>query len=504
MYFLGYDLGSSSVKVCLFDAEKCCAVARSTYPDEEMAIAAPKPGWAEQDPESWWDAARRATERLRASVSIDPKDVGGIGISYQMHGLVLLGRRGEVLRPSIIWCDSRAVEIGDQAFRALGEERCLEHLLNSPGNFTASKLRWVKLHEPEVFGRLWKFLLPGDYFAFRLTGRASTTLSGLSEGIFWDFSEKKVATFLLRHYEIAEELLSEIVPTFGEQGRLTPEAAGSLGLGSGTPVTFRAGDQPANALSLNVFEPGEIAATAGTSGVVYGVTDIVRADARSRVGSFAHVNHADDAVRLGVLLCVNGTGSAYRWLRRTLGETSYEELNRLGAEAPVGADGLRFYPFGNGSERMLSNLDPGASFEGLRFNSHTEAHLARAVQEGIAFSLRYGIGILEEVGLRPSVMRAGRSNLFLSPLFREALAGTTGSTLELYRTDGAEGAARGAALGSGFYRSPAEAFRGLELEGRVEPDPVIAPRYREAYEAWAEGLSRILRENLRTRSVDRR
>ncbi len=492
MYFLGYDLGSSSVKTCLLDGETGAAVARSSYPDEEMPIAAPRPGWAEQEPDSWWEAARRATERMLGSAKLDPKDVRGIGISYQMHGLVLVDAKGIVLRPAIIWCDSRAVEIGNQAFQELGETRCLAQLLNSPGNFTASKLRWVRLHEPEVFARIETLLLPGDYFAFRLTGRPATTLSGLSEGIFWDFSQNRVADFLLEHYDVAEDVFPEMVPTFGEQGRLTTEAAHALGLAPGTPVTFRAGDQPTNALSLNVLEPGEIAATAGTSGVVYGVTDVVRADPRSRVGSFAHVNHSKEAVRLGVLLCINGTGSANRWLRHALGRRGYEDLNRAGAAAPVGSEGLLFYPFGNGAERMLENRDPGASFQGLRFNSHGEAHLARAVQEGIAFSFRYGIGVLEEVGLTPSVLRAGLGNMLLSPLFREALAGATGSTLELYRTDGATGAARGAGLGAGFYRSCSEAFRGLEREATVEPDPELAPRYQEAYERWTRGLAGLL------------
>jgi xylulokinase len=490
MYFLGYDLGSSSVKACLFDGDTGRAVARSSYPDEEMPISAPRPGWAEQDPRSWWEAVVRATERL----PLASRPVGGIGISYQMHGLVLVEANGRVLRPSIIWCDSRAVDIGNDAFRALGEERCLTHLLNSPGNFTASKLRWVKSNEPEVFDRIEKVLLPGDWLAYRLTGHAATTVPGLSEGIFWDFAEGRVADFLLAHYEIGARLLPEIVPTFGEQGRLTAETARALGLAPGIPVTFRAGDQPANALALNALEPGEIAATAGTSGVVYGVTDVLRADPRSRVGSFAHVNHARDRIRLGVLLCINGTGSANRWLRQSLGKKSYGELNRAAGPLAVGSEGLCFYPFGNGAERMLENADPGATLRGLRFNTHGDAHVARAVQEGIAFSFRYGIDILEENGLRPKLLRAGSGNLFLSPVFREALAGVTGLPIELYSTDGAEGAARGAALGAGFYRSPSEAFRGLALESVVDPDRERAPLYREAYEVWAEGL----RENLRT------
>jgi xylulokinase len=499
MYFLGYDLGSSSIKACLLDGDTGRAVARSSHPEEEMPIAAPRPGWAEQDPECWWESAIRATERLFASGPVDPKTVGGIGISYQMHGLVLVGARGEVLRPSILWCDSRAVDIGNEAFEKLGPERCLRQLLGSPGNFTASKLRWVQRNEPQIFERIRKFFLPGDYFAFRLTGRAATTLPGLSEGMIWDFAENQLAEFLLRHYDVAPELVPEIVPTFGDQGGLTADAARTLGLSPGTPVTYRAGDQPTNALSLNVLEPGEVAATAGTSGVVYGVTDVARPDGRSRVGSFAHVNHSVERVRLGLLLCINGTGSANRWLRQALAKEGYEGLNRLAASVPIGSGGLQFHPFGNGAERMLENQDPGASFRGLRFNDHREAHLARAVQEGVACAFRYGLEILEEVGLEVTVIRAGLGSMLLSPVFREALAALSGATLELYRTDGAEGAARGAAQGAGFYRSRAEAFQGLEIDSTITPDLERASRYREVYEAWSEGLAQALREQSKDR-----
>jgi xylulokinase len=492
MLFLGYDLGSSSVKASLFDGDAGRTLVRVSHPREEMPISAPRPGWAEQDPEAWWTSARAATRDLLAKASADPGAIGGIGISYQMHGLVVLGKRGEVLRPAIIWCDSRAVEIGNDAFRALGHARCLEHLLNSPGNFTASKLRWVREREPDLFSRIHKILLPGDYLAFRLTGVPATTLSGLSEGIFWDFLENRVADFLLDHYGLERDLLPDVVPTFGAQGIVTGEAANELGLAPGIPVTFRAGDQPSNALSLNVLEPSEIAATAGTSGVVYGVSDVVRADRASRVNSFAHVNHAPGRPRLGVLLCINGAGSSNRWLRQALGRMGYGELDEMAASAGIGAGGLCFYPFGNGAERMLENRDPGASFSGLRFNSHGEAHLARAVQEGVAFAFRYGMGILSELDLRPTVVRAPRASMFRSAVFREALAGTSEVTLELYDTDGAEGAARGAAIGASFYRSPSEAFRGLERETVVEPDPGSTARYREAYERWTDGLGAAL------------
>ena len=486
MYFLGYDLGSSSVKACLLDAELGRGVAWSTYPDREMTIDAPQPGWAEQHPDSWWDAAKNATERLLVSASITPSEIRGIGISYQMHGLVIVDEQGKPLRPSIIWCDSRAVEVGERAVEALGGERCLEALLNSPGNFTASKLAWVRENEPDVFERVDKLMLPGDYFAWRLTGRMATTVSGLSEGMLWDFSENRVAQFVLEHFGIQDSVVPETVPTFGEQGRLTDAAAQELGLAAGTPVVYRVGDQPNNALSLNVLEPGEIAATAGTSGVVYGVSDTVRADPRSRVNSFAHVNHSGDETRLGILLCINGAGSSYRWLRETLSK-SYEEMNESASAIPIGAGGLVVFPFGNGAERMLENRDPGASLAHLNFNIHDAAHLARAVQEGVAFSFRYGMDILGELGMRPKVIRAGRANMFSSPLFTAAVTGASGVSVELYQTDGAEGAARGAAIGAKHF-TLAEAFEGIERVATIEPDPESRSEYEEAYGRWVSEL----------------
>lgn len=494
MYFLGYDLGSSAIKAALLDGDEGRVVARSAYPDEEMPIAAPRPGWAEQEPESWWLAVREATARLLAGREPGALELGGIGISYQMHGLVLLDERGASVRPAIIWCDSRAVETGEAAFRDLGRERCLARLLNSPGNFTAAKLAWVREHEPERFERARTFLLPGDYLAFRLTGVRTTTLSGLSEAVLWDFASGDLARFLLERFGIAETMVPERVPTFGEQGRLTAKAALELGLPEGVRVSYRAGDQPNNALSLAVLEPGEIAANAGTSGVVYGVTDVAQADPRSRVNSFAHVNHGSGRTRLGVLLCINGTGSAFRWLRQAHGSSrpTYEELDRRASLAPVGARGLLFHPFGNGAERMLDNRAPGARLSRLDFNLHADTHLARAVVEGIAFSFRYGVEILGEVGLRSRAMRAGLQNLFRSATFRETLASATGVGIELYDTDGAEGAARGAALGTHFYASPEEAFAGLARVDVVEPDSARRSEYEDAYALWES----VLREEL--------
>ncbi len=488
MYLLGYDIGSSSVKASLVDSQSGKCVATAFYPKSEAAIIAVRPGWAEQEPASWWENLRSATADILASSGADPKDIKAIGISYQMHGLVCVDKDMNVLRPSIIWCDSRAVPYGEKAFDALGHDRCLSHLLNSPGNFTASKLAWVKENEPELYARIYKIMLPGDYIAMKLTGEACTTVSGLSEGIFWDFAEDAPAQMLLDHYGIDRAFLPEIRPTFSEQGRVTAAAAKELGLAEGTPVTYRAGDQPNNALSLNVFNPGEIASTAGTSGVVYGVLGDVNYDPQSRVNTFAHVNHTSDRTRLGVLLCINGTGILNSWMKRNVAPEgiSYPEMNDLAAQAPIGSAGVSIMPFGNGAERMLGNKETGCSVHGVNFNVHGRPHLLRAAQEGIVFSFKYGIEIMEQMGMNVSRIHAGHANMFLSPVFRNTLAGVTGAVIDLYDTDGSVGAAKGAGIGAGIYKDNNEAFATLEKLAVVEPSDTEA--YKEAYEVWKSRL----------------
>ena len=342
MYLLGYDIGSSSVKASLVDAETGKTVSSDFYPKTEAEIISVKPGWAEQRPEQWWDCLKNVTASVLAESAIDSADIKAIGISYQMHGLVLVDKNHNALRPAIIWCDSRAVPYGQKAFDTIGDEKCLSHLLNSPGNFTAAKLAWVKENEPETFEKIYKIMLPGDYIAMRLTDRICTTESGLSEGMFWDFKENRVADFLLEYFGFSEDVIPEIVPTFSIQGRVTAAVAAELGLAEGTPVSYRAGDQPNNALSLNVFNPGEIASTAGTSGVVYGVNGEVSYDKLSRVNTFAHVNHTAENPRLGILACINGTGILNSWIKRTVAPEgiSYAEMNDVAARAPVGCAGV--------------------------------------------------------------------------------------------------------------------------------------------------------------------
>ena len=486
MYLLGYDIGSSSVKASLVNAESGKCVSSAFFPKTEAEIIAIKQGWAEQKPDMWWENLKLSTAAIMSESGVKGEEIAAIGISYQMHGLVCVDKNQNVLRPAIIWCDSRAVPYGQKAFDAMGHDLCLSHLLNSPGNFTASKLAWIKENEPEIFALIDKIMLPGDYIAMRLSGEICTTVSGLSEGMFWDFQNNCVNRELMEYYGFDMSLIPTIRPTFAEQGRVNAQAAAELGLKEGTPITYRAGDQPNNALSLNVFNPGEIASTAGTSGVVYGVNGTVNYDPKSRVNTFAHVNHTAEQTRLGVLLCINGTGILNSWIKRTVAPEGigYAEMNDVAAQAPIGCEGVSILPFGNGAERMLENKEVGCSIHGINFNRHTKAHIIRAAQEGIVFSFKYGIEIMEQMGIPVQKIHAGRANMFLSPIFRNTLAGVTGATIELYDTDGSVGAAKGAGMGAGIYKDNNEAFATLDKLEIIEPAQADMAAYKEAYERW--------------------
>lgn len=494
MCLLGCDIGSSSVKASIVDEDTGLTISSGFYPKEEAPINAVRPGWAEQNPDDWWNYLKYAIQEAMDKASVKGADIKAIGISYQMHGLVVVNKKMEVLRPAIIWCDSRAVPYGEHAFKSIGEQQCLTHLLNSPGNFTASKLAWIKEYEPHLFKSIHKIMLPGDFIAMRMTGDIVTTVPGLSEGIFWDFQENKLSEDLMNYYGFSKDLIADVRPTFGLQGELLASIAAELGLKKGTPVTYRAGDQSNNALSLNVLNPGEVAATAGTSGVVYGVNGKVNSDTLSRVNTFAHVNHSETKTRLGALLCINGVGILNSWIKRNIAPEgiNYNELNDLAASVAIGSEGLSILPFGNGSERMLENKQIHCSVHGLNFNIHSKAHLARAAQEGIVFSFKYGMDIMNQMGIDIGVIRAGNSNMFLSPIFREALAGVTGTVIELYDTTGAVGAAKGAGIGAGIYQSSEEAFASLKKISVIEPDGLKADTYCAAYDVWKERLEQTM------------
>jgi xylulokinase len=498
-YTLGFDVGSSSIKASLLEVATGKAVASATSPETELDMLAKEVGWAEQHPDIWWEHMCKAVAKLNQSNRDAVENLEAIGISYQMHGLVIIDKAGQVLRPSIIWCDSRAVPYGEKAFADLGEQTTLEHLLNSPGNFTASKLAWVKHMEPELYGTVWKMMLPGDYLAYKMTGELCTTISGLSEGILWDAQNEAPAKMVLDYYGFDPDVLPEHRDSFGDHGTVTAAAAAELGVPTGVRMTYRAGDQPNNALSLNVLKPGELAATAGTSGVVYGVVDRPAYDQKSRVNTFVHVNHSPPEKRYGVLLCVNGTGICNRWLKQFTVDNesaslSYAEINRLAAQAPIGSERLVVLPFGNGAERVLENANPGASLHGLNFNVHNRTHLLRAGQEGIVFALGYGLEIMREMGMEIARIKAGRANMFQSELFRSAFAAVSKAEIELYSTDGAEGAARGAGIGAGLYTKES-AFEGLELLESFSHENLRSSEtaaYATAYEHWKDVLGRQL------------
>ncbi|MGV3766361.1 MAG: xylulokinase [Chitinophagaceae bacterium] len=489
MLLLGIDIGTSSVKVSVLDGETGKVKAAAAWPETEAPIKSLKPGWAEQSPNDWWDYFKKALEKIASIVHLN--EIGAVGIAYQMHGLVLTDADGKVLRDAIIWCDSRAVPYGDAAAAKLGETYCRKHLLNDPGNFTAAKLAWVKENEPDIYRRIHKMMLPGDYFGLRLTGSVTTSASALSEGIFWDFVKNDVSSEVLDAFGFDKKIIPEIRPVMSDHGQLSAAAAGELGLRAGIPVTYKAGDQPNNALSLNVMEPGEVAATAGTSGVIYAVTDELLADKRSRVNSFAHVSYSEHEKRIGVLLCINGTGSMNSWLKRSMGNSlSYIDINELAATAPEGSDGLLVLPFGNGAERIFENKVTGARFVDLDLNRHTQAHCFRAAQEGIAFAFRYGLDILRENGFAPSVIRAGYANMFLSPLFAQTFVNITGVAVELHSSDGSVGAAIGAGLGVGYYKSAGDAF------GNKKALKLITPKQdsllETTYVRWKNELNQTL------------
>ena len=494
-YLLGFDVGSSSVKASLVEVESGAIAATAFFPESEAPIKAVKAGWAEQDPQMWWDNAKLSLAKIMAETGAKGEDIKAIGISYQMHGLVCVDKDKKVLRDSIIWCDSRAVPYGEKAFRDLGAEKCLGHLLNSPGNFTAAKLAWVKENEPDLYSKIDKIMLPGDYIAMKLSGSVNTTVEGLSEGMFWDFKEMQPAQFLLDYYGFDKSLLAPTVPTFSVQAEVSREAAAETGLKEGTPISYRAGDQPNNAVSLNVFNPGEIASTAGTSGVVYGVLGEVNYDPKSRVNTFAHVNYTKEQTRLGVLLCINGTGILNAWIRRNVAPEgmSYSEMNEVAAKVPIGSEGVTVIPFGNGAERVLENEDLGCSIHGLNFNKHTRAHVMRAEQEGIVFSFCYGMEIMRQMGMKINTIHAGKANMFLNPVFRDTLASTSGATIELYETDGSVGAAKGAGMGAGIYKDHDEAFATLKKLAVIEPDSRNEAAYKAVYERWKEVLKKELK-----------
>jgi len=465
-YLLGFDIGSSSVKATLVNAENIDENYHGQSPKTEMRITAKQSSWAEQDPNLWWEHVVKSCLEVLAASKISSSDIASIGIAYQMHGLVCINEMGAILRDAIIWCDSRAVDIGEKCFKSLGSDYCLNHLLNSPGNFTASKLAWLAENEAATYERIHKIMLPGDYIAWKMTGKIQTTISGLSEGVFWDFKRNDISEVLLEDLNIDRELLPDIVENFTTQGRLTEEAANQLGLTVGIPITYRAGDQPNNALSLNVLKPGQVAATGGTSGVVYALTDKARADEKSRI-------------------------NAYRWIKEQFGAESYSAMEQQAERIPVGSEGLRILPFGNGAERLLENLETGAQINNLQLNIHKAGHFYRAGLESIAFAFAYGLEMMMPLMGETDTIRAGNDNLFQSDVFSTTLATILDVEIEIIETTGSLGAAVASGINEGSVRNLEGKLSNLNKLKSYVPAVDQKP-YLEAYELWRTDLKQFL------------
>lgn len=484
MIGIGYDIGSSFIKAALVDVKTGNPILRARVPEVEIPMQAQQQGWAEQDPNLWWEYLCKATQKLLAEAHIKADQISSIGISYQMHGLVLVDRDLNPLRKSIIWCDSRATPYGDKAFEKLGKTYCKDHLLNSPGNFTASKLAWVIENEPDLYNKTYKLMLPGDFLATKLSGVPQTTITGLSEGIFWDFKNDETSTSLFDYYQINQSLVPEIVDNFKLQATVSHSGAKATGLIAGTPITYRAGDQPNNAYTLGARSTGDVVATGGTSGVVYALTDRLSGEELTKVNTFAHINYQPKQKMFGKLLNLNGAGIQYRWLHQLMGQMSYQKLNQMAAKAPIGSNGLKVFPFGNGAERILDNKIVNGHISNINFNIHDNNHLARATLEGIAFALIYGIEMLKNDGVVIENLKVGNDNLFLSDIFSKTIADTLGISIQMLEATGAEGAAKAGIAGEKGGQNNHK----IHINKTIEPNPQSKNQSIDSFKNWKKQL----------------
>lgn len=436
MAFLGIDVGTSSVKVSIVGEDGVILASATAPASSERAINSPNPNWAEQNPEDWWEDAQQAILNLPLEARLQ---VEAIGIAYQMHGLVLVDSQFQPVRPSIIWCDGRNIQESQILAESLGLDALENRLLNKPGTLTLAKLAWVAEHEPETLAKAHTFGLPGDFIAYKLTGEWSTTKSGYSEMVGWDFGAS--IPFEEGFRKAGWKLpLPEARPNLEEGAPIQKVIAEKLGLPPSARVTYRAGDQPNNAFGLGVLQQGETAISAGTSGVLYGIGDS-SPGLHEGINRFLHVNS-----QIGVLMCLNGVGSALAFARRTWFQNqSYEALSELASQAnPENCP--YFFPFGNGAERILSER-AFSGFTELDFNRHNLPELARSVFEGIAFAYRLGSEKMEKAGCLSKVVNGTESGLLKSSFFAQLLANELQVELILSEGDGSTAAARGAALG---------------------------------------------------------
>jgi xylulokinase len=479
-YVLGIDVGTGGTRAVLVDRNGAIA---SSATCEHVPFASPQTGWAEQDPHDWWKAAGSAIRAALANVQ--NADVVCVGLAGQMHGAVLLDENDEVLRPALIWCDQRTQPQCDWLNEKLGEQRIIELTCNPAlTNFTLTKLLWVRDHEPEVWKRFRRVLLPKDYVRFRLTGEHAMDVAEASGTLMFDVADRRWSEEMMASVGLPMTCLPKLFESPEICARLSHAGAAHAGLKPGTPVVAGAGDQAGGAVGMGIVRAGAVSATIGTSGVVFAATDTPAMDVRGRVHTFCHAVPG----RWHVMGVTQAAGLSLRWIRDLLKNSanlSYDQLTREAASVPAGSDGVLWSPYLMGER--TPHLDPNAraTLTGLAAN-HTRAHVVRAVLEGVAFSLKDTFSLFAEMKVPVSTIRVGGGGA-RSELWRQIQADVYGREVEILAAE--EGAAYGAALlagvGAKFWSSVDEACEAVvNVQHRVKPNQPASQLLLKQYEKY--------------------
>ena len=462
---LGIDVGTGGTRAVLLDqAGRVLGAATA----EHAPMASPQLGWAEQDPRDWWRAARIAIRECLVKASAKANEVAAIGLSGQMHGLVMLDENGEVLRPALLWCDQRTEKECQGITERVGAKRLIELVANPAlTGFTLPKIWWVRAHEPQVWARARSLMLPKDYVRFKLTGARATDVADASGTLLFDVVNRRWSSEMLQASDLQPEILPQVFESPEITGRVSKDGAAASSLQEGTPVVAGGGDQAAGAVGMGIVEPGNVSATIGTSGVVFAATSRPVVEPQGRIHTFCHAIPG----RWHVMGVTQGAGLSLRWFRdQFCVGASYDELMKEAAAAPAGADGLLWTPYLMGER--TPHLDPNArgALVGLTAQ-HTRAHVIRAILEGVAFSLRDTFTIFRDLGVPVKSIRLGGGGA-RSPLWQQIQADVYGMRVDLIAAE--EGAAYGAALlagvGAGVWPSVETACEtSVHVAKQVEP-----------------------------------
>ena len=498
-YLLGVDLGTSGTKTVLFDETGRAAASHTA----EYPMLQPQNGWAEQRPEDWYAAVCEGARAVLRKSGVRAADVVSVGLSGQMHGLVMLDERGQVLRPCILWCDQRTGAQAERMKALVGAQRLIELTANpAMAGFTAAKILWVQEHEPALYARCRHILLPKDYIRYRLTGEIATEVSDASGTQLMDVAHRCWSREVLERLSIDAALLPPVYESPEVTGRVHAQAAQDTGLMQGTPVVGGAADNSAAAVGTGVVRAGTAFTTLGTSGVVYAISDDVSIDPQGRI----HTLCASVPGKWTAMSCTLAAGLSLRWLRDACcegevqraaqaGVDPYVLMGDMAAGVPLGADRLLYLPYLMGERCPHPDPDCRGVFFGLSA-MHTRAHLVRAVMEGVAYSQAECVEVFREMGVPVERMTACGGGA-RSPLWRQMLADLYGCPVATLAVD--EGPALGAAIlagvGAGVYADVAEAADALvRPAGAQQPDAAAHAAY-QPYFALYKRLYRDLRED---------